>query len=146
MAIKNSRNYRLVLLLLPLSITFPQGIITYCCLSLRSTVTTTTVTPGSHCPFRYASSPQEKRNEHHCPMHSHTEKPQRQELRCNCCPSASPTSPSDISVARFLLPCPMTDEIAPNVTRLYVVWSFPIASVTLVPPDPPPRTFALALL
>ncbi len=141
---KTSQSHSFLLLFLLLGIALPQGLVLPCCFALRSPVATTSVAPGSHCPLMHQSSHSEKRDEHHCPMHEQGEKSQRQELRCHCCPSPLLDASPDVSATRFLFPHLTTDKLSPYATRLYVSYHFLISTVTLVPPDPPPRTALFA--
>lgn len=100
--------------------------------------------PGSHCPLMHQPSHSEKRDEHHCTLHEQSEKKGWQELRCHCCPSPLLDASPDVSATRFFFPRLTTDKLSPYVTRLYVSYHFLISTVTLVPPDPPPRTALFA--
>jgi hypothetical protein len=131
--------HRIVLVMLLLSITLPQKALVRCCVSLSSTITTPTATPGSHCPLKYAAQQQRASTEHHCPMLNHLDQQHQREWRCNCCPSQSSPSSSEISILRFLLPHLPTSKPTPSETNLFAANTVQLPTGTLTPPDPPPR-------
>lgn len=134
-----SYGHRIVFVILLLSIALPQKALVRCCVALGSTIATPKVPSGSHCPLRYASQRQKPSTEHHCPMLDHADKQPQQEWRCNCCPSQSSPSSSEIRVLRFLLPHLPTITTLPSETKLVAVNIVHISLVALAPLDPPPR-------
>lgn len=143
--VRKSNGHRSVLVMILLSITLPQKALIRGCVSLGSTIVTPIAAPGSHCPLRYASQRQRTPIGHHCPMLDHADKQHQQEWRCNCCPSQSSPSSSEISVLRFLLPHLPVIKTLPSERQLPAVNVVRLPIVALVPPDPPPRSALLVL-
>jgi hypothetical protein len=133
--------FQSALSLVPLLAIVGQGPVVRCAAVMLSSAHASTARSGAHCPFNYISPQQGKLTKPQCPMHyqAANKRPQS-ELRCNCCPQESPSSSSEGSGIRFLLPHRPTSDTLRSETKLFVTNVLQLPMITLAPPDPPPRS------
>ena len=91
---------------------------------------------GAHCPLSYV--PQSSHSHHHC--HHQESAQQKEELRCGCPLSSSPTSANPEGVHFLLSPSP-TQELLLKPAQLPVERLTRFVEFFFSPPDPPPRRF-----
>ena len=103
------------------------------------------VTPGAHCPLMQASSTDPQTKPHHCALHHQIAKHKQKEWRCNCASSRSLPASSETSILRFLLPPLLTITTLPNERKLRAANVISLPTISLTPPDPPPRSRSLIM-